>query len=66
MEGGVDLLLGGGVGDDEEFVSGPEPHRGRGDGALAVTDDGGDDGACGEGDVAECAACGAGRGVASG
>lgn len=39
----MDLLLGGGVGDDEEFVAGLEPHLGGGDGGLAFADDGGDD-----------------------
>lgn len=56
----MDLLFGRGVGDDEELVAGPEPHLGGGEGGLALADDRGDDGACGEGDLGECAAGGTG------
>jgi hypothetical protein len=56
----VDLLLGGGVGDEEKFVAGPQPHPGRGNRGPSLPDDGRDDRALGEGDLGECAARGTG------
>ena len=52
-------MSGGGLGDDEEFVAGLQLELGAGDGGFAVADDGGDDGAAGEGDVGEGVAYGA-------